>query len=259
MAISRVQGGAKAHNNTTSLDFEWASPTTTGGLLIVAVVVNEVDGDVTTTAPAGWTALTSVNLTGLVRIDPFYIPNAASRSGIEVFTISAARNAVIGRAEYSGIAAAPLDREASATGSSTTADSGTTAATTQAKELWFAIVGLARRDANAQTPSSGWTRFLQWSDLGTGSNKPKLALFERVVSATDAANMTVPLSVSMDWAGKVVTFKAGVSTYSAQADIDLFFDIESYASRSRRPERRSDYVRPHGPADRPPRLSAVRS
>lgn len=221
MAIALVQtpntavvtNGVGTYNVAPS----WGSATTTGNLLI-GILVSSAAGPQTLpahTAPAAWgspigtVTCDLANAGHRIRITVWIIENAASRSGAETFTSTGAymgtslAHAIL--MEYSGlITASALDKTASAaaTGTAeTTANSGTTVATTQADELAVAIL----RGSNGVTLSSITNSFNIQSNPAA-----YLVVADKILSATGTTSTSMTQGAG-SWVGFIATFKAVVS------------------------------------------------
>lgn len=212
MAISQVQSESNTSTGTGTCSVTWASTTTAGNLLIVCAVANEVAGDVTfTSAPTGYTALAagSINATGSVIGQMWYKIAAGSDANPSV-TISASQDIAMAALEYTGNTATPLDVEAENSGTGTTPDSGTTGTTAQADELWIAFLG--NRNSAQSSPTNSFTQQEQViSAHATGSNRARIGVYHRIVSATGTANTSSTIGASQGWVGQVATFKATVA------------------------------------------------
>lgn len=104
--------------------------------------------------------------------------------------------------EFSGVhTTVPLDKSASNTGTTTTVDSGTTATTTEAAELWLAF--LANRGGVSQSsPTNSFSLILG----PTTAVDITLETYTKEVAATGAANAAATIA-SNPWNGQIGTFK----------------------------------------------------
>jgi len=207
--IVAVQHGNMGQHHGNTINFTWPSATTAGNTLIVVASVTDSNGNAILnpiTPPSGWSE--AVSYTGnSVTTSIFYKAGAASQTSTGNFNspIPSGRTewAIIG-IEYSGILSpSPLDQIASNGNFSTTVTTGTTAATTQADEIW--IAGIGNEQNIVSSPTNGF------SIVDTNSNYMGLTAFEKVVSSIGTASTggTVPNGVS---SGVIATFKKGESS-----------------------------------------------
>jgi len=218
MAITEVQKKDNGVSSGTTNTITMTSGVTQGNLL-VATVLNGGTG-VTVTAPDGsWTKAVSANFSGGTTTGTeglWWRIVDAGLAGTTSFTwtLAAAHTFNIYMSEWhatNGWPGTPTDQTASLVKVlTTTADSGTTATTTQAEELWLAGVD-AGGNATFSGLTSGWT---QDSSLAPNGSHRSGAFFE-IASATGVAHVTFTLSAAEDTAGTVATFKD--STGSAVA------------------------------------------
>lgn len=103
--------------------------------------------------------------------------------------------------EYSGVAtASPLDRTASATGSSTTPSSGATATTTQANELVLGAFVTVFAGYVFTGPGGAWTDRSEVAD-------ERLNVIEQIATSTDTFTATGTYATSADWVATVITYR----------------------------------------------------
>lgn len=224
----------------TSVTARWTSATQSGNLVLMAVFQTAASGSTPPNCgtPPGATIIDS-QIQGAQRLTLFYVPNASSRSGETFGSSAGAARWAITLVEYSGITTAtPLDVNAFASGTGTTAASGTTAATTQASELQFAVFGANIGFTNGKNgqwnnPTNGFTKILE----GDGAAGTGIAVVTKAATATGAASTTVTPNKSVPWIGIIATFKtmpaAGVPPTPATGTLRMF-------SRSR-----AGYSTPH--------------
>lgn len=127
--------------------------------------------------------------------------------------------------EYSGVATISfLDKTATNLGHSDpkTTDTGTTAATTQANELWIgATVAVDGTWGMFQSlPTNGFTLYDGVAILA-GTYNHSLAFLEKIVSSTGAANSGTTFNGSGDWAGCIATFFASTITPAPKGTIAI--------------------------------------
>ena len=201
--ISYVQGNSTTQGSGSSLRITYTAAQTAGDLNVVAVMWGDTTSTVSSVTdstgnayalavgPTKATALTSAI---------YYAKNIAGGSNtvtVEFNTTASYPNVNV--LEYSGLETAnPLDVSAAASGSGTTANSGS-AATTSASEL---IVG-------AGNPSSAFT------SAGSGFTNRMINAFggiseDRIVNSTGSYNATATLTSGV-WVMQMATFKANSS------------------------------------------------
>jgi hypothetical protein len=121
-------------------------------------------------------------------------------------TLSASSPSVASAAEFSGLAASPLDQHAGAVGSSTSPLSPLTPMTSQANELLIGSVATVGPNSSF-TPDPAYTT-LGGSAVGTGgSNFLTIFPFYRVVSAAGFYGAGGTLGGSQLWNATVTTYK----------------------------------------------------
>lgn len=116
-------------------------------------------------------------------------------------TTSPATGITIAGMEYVGTGGGAFDQTANNTGTSTSANSGSTPTTTAADELLIGIVGDSF-NGTPYTATGGWTKRAE-----SNSSNGRCAFFDRIVSATGTYAMTATLSVSNAWCALICTFK----------------------------------------------------
>lgn len=188
--------------NSGSLTATLGAGTTTGRTLLIAV---QVDG--TPTQPSGFaTDLTQDNATfGRMRL---YRKAAAAGETSWGITISGGNGGAWCALEVSGLLASPLDKTATATGTSAAPSTGTTANTAQADEWALAVLGAA---VSSSTPSfSAWTNsFVEIADFGSsgGTWKHSLGLATRDLNAIGAYTAGATLTPNTFWSAGIVTYQ----------------------------------------------------
>jgi autotransporter-associated beta strand protein len=201
--------GVAAGSNTVTL-----STSPLEGNTLIAVIstrglsANQVTG--ITQAGVTWTrAAQSVNINGTTA-EIWYGP--AGPSAGKLVTINQVTNysaAVV--MEYSGILLAnPVDQIASNSGRSTTASTGTTPTTTQAKELWIGGLSIADGRYTLSAIANGFTTVAS-PKSGSGSGDSIIYALEKIVTATGTASTSGTLTRDQ-WSGVIVTFKAGLGS-----------------------------------------------
>lgn len=215
MAIALVQT-QKITNASASPGTVALASTGAGNTLIVAVIYNNTTATPITSITDGgdtFTQIQTANINGFT-LQLWYAPNIAARTTptLSVNFVAASGNISAICREYSGLAAAPLDKSAniSAGAASTSASTGTTTATTQANEL---IVG-AFGDVGASQVYTAGSGYGNITSIINATSK-NVAMEDKIVAATGTQAGTATLSVSALWSGEIATFKdanAGGST-----------------------------------------------
>ncbi len=193
--------------------------TPTNGNALIAVIgargasssVSDVIGSISETG-ASWSediraGTSTAATTGNVNIWSAINVSGASTAVTINLTTSTNASAIIG--EYSGIAFSGQDDKnaTSSAGAVNPAKTGTTAATTQASELW--VGGLACQDARRtySAPTGGFTIKAQ---IAAGSTTAGVCTgyLDKIVSATGVASSSATMSTAATWFGAIQTYKA---------------------------------------------------
>ena len=155
-----------------------------------------------------WAKAVSYYLSGYYSVEIWYGTVASSAGTSVLFTFSSTSGyAAADICEYSGLASSPVDKTATNTGDSTSLDTGTTAPTSQANELFVgATVGYG---ATQSSPTNGFTLLDGAADTATS-----LAYLENIVSATGTADSGASLPAAHHWIGCIATFLISGSTPS---------------------------------------------
>jgi len=220
MAITRVQykrgiaqGQSVPYNLVVTLD----SAPTNGNLLVLTFAIDGWNGahsiNSITQTGVTWTLQKQGN--GFSWMDDIEIwagvVGAGANAALTVnITGVAFLNAIVNVCENSGLLTSGfLDKTATNTGATSTAgDTGTTATTTQADELWVGVVGAAQTaDVSQSSPTNGFTLLDGVNIVQSGVHTSSCYL-EKIVSATGAANSGTTLANSGHWGGCIATFKA---------------------------------------------------
>ena len=214
---------------TISGSASWPNPTTAGNLLVAVVSLGlSVNASgIVSAAPSGWVLAASRSTTNGTFTYIYYIPNAASRSGSESFTLDQVNDVVVFLYEESGIlAASPLDQTAFDNGNVSNPTTGTTATTAQANEVCYGAI--SNRNTTAQTsPTNSFVQIDQaQSTHTTGSNRVNGGVYRRQVSATGTYGCGVTLSTSRPSSGVIATFKIATTT-PVSSDLDLRYRIRN--------------------------------
>ena len=210
MTIQLVTGsGPVTATGTSSVTPSYNGAGSTAGNLLIAVVFGRRAnvGTPSITAPnSSWVSAEAVAFNSYGETAVFYYPsNPGGITSTGAWTITGAipEMAII-IAEYSGIAASPLDQVSSNSGAaSTSLDSGTTSTTTQASELIIAGFGQIATGDSFSTPTNGFT--IEASVAGTSA---AACYADKIVSSTGAQDCGVTSGISAVWGGVIATFKA---------------------------------------------------
>jgi hypothetical protein len=141
----------------------------------------------------------------------WYAPVGVGNAGTAVTITQASLRSAAAVMEYSGVfTASPLDQTASATGSSTTAATGTTPTTTQAGELWVGGIGLV--SSNYTLTVTGTPAFNSVTNANsrnrTAGNNARVYALDYYPAATGTASSGGTVSSSSQWSGAIATFLA---------------------------------------------------
>lgn len=105
-------------------------------------------------------------------------------------------------AEYSGVATVGcIDEKATNSGSSLSPDSGTTGTTNQGSEVFVACIA----NIDGEDQSSPTNSFTEQDHVNAGAGVA--AFYDKIVSATDTANVSVTVGGSADWLGTILTLR----------------------------------------------------
>lgn len=188
-----------------SLTATFSSSSVAGNLLIAIIAVYATGGAPTITTPTGWTAGPTQTTPGSQgRLALFYREEAPATSTLTIALGGVPDIARSMMMEFSGLAlSGAADRNATDSGTGTILSSGTTAATTQVKEVAIAAV-MAEGGTGLDPFTNGF------SDIARVS--AALASVLVGYKGLDATGAVVTESdtagASQDWAGVVQTFKA---------------------------------------------------
>ncbi len=202
---ARVQAASIEGSAVSSVSVPFPAGNTAGNFIIAFVRASTTTQTITLTDSAGNTysrAVSQAQTTDGHEIAIFYAPNIKAGGNTITATFSASNNhPFLAIYEYSGLSA--LDRTAGAQGTSATASSGATAATTAASELVFAGLGLPSSATQTVAAGSGFT--LEQQDTRSGGSRA--ATEDRTVSATGAYSGTFAINSSTNWSCIVATFR----------------------------------------------------
>lgn len=215
-AITRVQSktGNTAGASGTTLAVTFDSTPTAGNIIVVAACYFGTSS----TPGSGGGTLSATNIVWM-NASPAAQGNSqcnvtlsvgrvfASPGSTVTLTFVSAGGAAMAMAEYSG-ASTSFDKFASATGSGTSAASGSSATTESAAQLWVGAIG--SRGTNGVTFSSPTNSFAivgqDKSSLNTSADR-SVALTELIASSTGTANSGATVSASNIWVAQVLTLE----------------------------------------------------
>ena len=179
-------------SNASAATVSCSISSTTAGNVLVAVIGtrNTSAGTVSSITQSGvtWTRATQSTNTSGSTTEIWYTGSTTTAATPQTITINLGSSvfaaAVI--AEYSGLlTASVLDQVASANGTSVSPNTGTTATTTQANEVWIGGLTMQSNANGFGTPSNN---FYQLDNIRSGSTSGITAgLFENIVSTTGTA------------------------------------------------------------------------
>ncbi len=198
--ISYVQGKSATLTSGTSIAITYTAAQTAGDLNVVAVMWGDTTRAISSvTDSKGNTYTLAVGLTKGTGLSSaiYYAKNIASGSNTVTVTFNGSAGwPNVNVLEYKGLDTVnPLDVKAAATGSGTTANSGS-ATTTSANEL---IVGMGNPSSVFTSAGSGFTNRMINAFGGISEDK--------IVSSTGSYNATATLT-SGSWVMQMATFRA---------------------------------------------------
>src|SRR5229473_1984310 len=229
MSITRVQGNqVNSTGIVTSQAGTLGSGVAQGNLLIASVATG--NNATTITGPSGWTQVTinqpaGTNATIETSIWYLIVDSGHAGGTSWTWTLSASHTVYICIEEWNatgGWPANPVDVSANGDTvgtpvTATTIDSGTTATTAQAEELWVASLAYKSSAQSESSITAGWTKDLE----ATLAANNTMTLLYNVTSATGTAHCSYVIGTAEYWAGCVVTFKdnAGVAVLGTLAGV----------------------------------------
>src|SRR5215469_13774913 len=206
--ISLVQSTSSFATGAPSISQAFANANTQGNLIIAFIRMSTTTQSVTVTDSAGNSytqAIAQGQSADGHQIHIFYAKNINGGANTVTATFSATNNHPwIAIYEFSGLSTtAPLDQVAAAQGSSSTANTGLTPATTAANELVFAGLGLPASSSVTMSAGSGFTLLEQ----DTATSTSRATNEDQVVNPMGQYAGTFTLSGSSNWSAVVATFK----------------------------------------------------
>jgi hypothetical protein len=207
--INLLQSASVQGTAVTSVVRPFPSANTAGNLIVAFVRMSTTSQTVQVTDTAGnvyTDAVSQVQTADGHQVHVFHAKNIVGGANTVTATFSASNNHPwLAIYEFSGLsAAAPLDQFARAQGSGTAPNSGLTPATTSAKQLIFAGLGLPSSSTVTALAGSGYS--LQQVNASPGGTSPA-ANESMVVNSSGQFAGTFSLSGNANWTAVVVTFK----------------------------------------------------
>jgi hypothetical protein len=212
VSIGRVQSNSVAGSGVSSLSASFPSANTAGNLIVAFVRMSTTSQTVSLSDTAGNlynTAATQAQSSDGSQIQLLYAANIKGGANTVTAAFSSTNNhPFLAIYEYSGLSSSsPLDKTAAAQGSSSTPNSGSTAATASADELVFAGLGLPVSSSATVSPGSGFT--LEQQDAI--ANSSRAATEDLLATASGNYTGTFALTASANWSAVVATFLAASS------------------------------------------------
>ncbi len=199
-AVGRVGTGGTGGGTATSYNI--TIPATTAGNTLIAVVgaINNANIVNSITGGGTWVRAASSISASTEVTEIWYCPNVTA--GVTTVTVntSSSVGTSIAVQEYSGVlAASPLDKTATASGSASAQSTGTTATTAAANELW--IAGFSTGVTGTYSgQSAGWT-----ITKSTANGAVQTALVDNLSNTASAAACSIT-GPNGPYAGAVATF-----------------------------------------------------
>jgi hypothetical protein len=222
MAIARVQGNARGTaSNSNTVSVTLSSTPTNGNLLIAVIGIRTININVSSIAQTGvtWTKQVSKNNWDEgqnldVEIWAGVVGSGAS-TNITITLSGSASNAVADVCEYSGLPTSGfLDKTATNKGLSAYPDTGTTATTSWADELWIGATNTQGGDQS--NPTNGFTLL----DGITYAYALSVGYLEKIVSSTGTANSGTTTPAGNYWVGCIATFGSPIKAKAiVKADV----------------------------------------
>jgi subtilisin family serine protease len=205
--VNLVQQAAVQGSGVSSVTANFSASNTAGNLIIAAVRASTTTQTVTVTDQLGnkyTDAVDQMQAADGSQIHIFYAPNVRAGANSVTATLSGTNNHPwIAVFEYSGLStASPLDRVASAQGTSSSPSSGSTSQTRAANELVFGVLGLPSSSSATVAAGSGFA--IEQQDTITGGSRA--ATEDQIVSTQGAFAASFTLSASLNWSAAVATF-----------------------------------------------------
>lgn len=209
------------------------SASSTAKTLLVAFV-NFKSATATITAPTNWVQRAIIQAQGETLVAFDYEDNPGSLASF-LFSTTAAAGAMSAIVmEFSGAEVASVDVTANNNGSSTAPDSGTTATTAQANEIWVGALGYgsaATRTISAITNGFTGDATNQIADASNAgaTNGAHTSSYYKIVSSTGTPDVGVTLNSTSSWVGLMLAYKL---LATSSRTISLSAPLGSTLSRS---------------------------
>lgn len=209
MPIALQQSKSVDGGSATSANLTFTSSVLASSLIVVDTRISANGRTITVSDDKGGSyasAFAAINDTNGDDMESFYAMGAAGGSTTVTVAISGAATTIrFAITEYSGVATSnAFDKVATATGSSTTPNSGATATTTQSDEVLHGYLDNADSTGAASfTQGSGYTKQEQLVVTG----HLKIGTEYKVVAATGAYSADTTLNISDKWVMAILTFK----------------------------------------------------
>lgn len=207
MATSLVQGPAKAQSSGASINVTMGSNPTNGNVLVAVVSIGRATLNTVTSITqtnVAWSYVTSKSNVGTYTLNVEIwvgVVSASAGTGVTVNLSGSNNNAIADVCEWSGDYST-VDVTASNSGTSAVTDTGTTAATSVADELW--IGGVCSIYGPGGSPTNGFTLLDSAGDAYVSNS-----FLYKIVSATGTANTGHNQGGTNEWVGCIATFNAG--------------------------------------------------
>ena len=213
----RSATGYSSSSSSTSFTVTMGATPAIGNTLVAVIstrgnAIGQVSG--ITSTGATWTRTAQSTNTSGSTTEIWSAPVGSGAGTVVTVSTSAGRCAGVVM-EYSGIPTTnAVDQTAASPGGSGTATlTGTTAATTQANEVWIGGIGYRTSSLTLGTPLNSFSSVANaQSNSGSASNNAKVYALDRIVSATGTASSGGTLTASAVWSGAISTFKAASSS-----------------------------------------------
>ncbi len=213
--ITRVQGITTVTSASSKMSVTMSNIPATGDVLVAAIGVRSpvyplyTVSSITQTGVT-WSRATMFSTTGNLFYPDVEIWYGAVGSGasetINITLSGTPTLAVADICEYSGLLTVnPVDKTATNYDTTTSPDTGTTAPTTQANELWVGAVSGIMVNENMSSSTNNFT-LLDGTEFSSGGYGMQLGYLEKIVSSTGTANSGVTLASAEGWCGCIATF-----------------------------------------------------
>jgi predicted esterase len=201
--ITRVQGNTKGTSTSNTISVTMSSTPTSGNVLIATIAIYDKTVSSISQTGVSWTKQISSQYSSSYLVSEIWLGVIGSGASKSItITLSGNSYSCADVCEYSGIATSNfLDKTATAKGTTTATNTGTTATTTQADEL---LIGCIMAASVAQSSPTNSFTLLDGASTGYLSN----AYLERIVSSTGAYSSGTTATNNDGWSSCIATFKA---------------------------------------------------